>query len=247
MKNKKILVVGKNKQNVKHLMQDVKQLGFSLVKTKPEIVICLGGDGTYLYAERLYPGIPKLLIRDQSICYKCPHDDGCPLILEKLKKGQYTIEKHLKLEATLGKKKITCANDFMIRNQSVTQALRFSVFVNKKKLGSYIGDGVVIATPFGSTAYFYSITKRLFKTGIGLALNNTTTDIRFKILKETSRVSIVIDREKAEFAADNDKKIISLKQGDRITIKKASKPAQFIKVKTNLVEKLWKGRRKSLG
>src|SRR3989338_3115667 len=215
-----VLVIGKDSRTVRALERILVHSGFHLKKKSPDVIFCLGGDGTYLYAERFYPGIPKLLIRNKSICSKCPPSHHLPalaVILGKLKKGQYHIEKHMKLEARVGKKRLVCANDFMIRNKSLTQALRFTVFVNNKRLPPCIGDGLVTATPFGSTAYFYAITKKRFTHGIGLAFNNITTPLRYKILKDTDLVPIQIDREHAELAGDNNPHMIMLNPGDVVT------------------------------
>ncbi len=243
-----VLVIGKDSRAVKALERMLVSSRFRLKKKNPDMIFCLGGDGTYLYAERFYPGIPKLLIRNKSICSKCPsshHSPDLALILDKLKKSQYHLEKHIKLEARVGKKRLLCANDCMIRNKNLTQALRFTMYINDTRLPSCIGDGVVIATPFGSTAYFSAITKKHFTKGMGLAFNNITTPLRHKLLKDSDVVTIQIDREQAELAGDNNPQVILLKPGDVVTIKKAHETAQFITIKTNLVEKLFAGRRKS--
>ena len=131
-----------------------------------------------------------------------------------------------------------------------TQALRYTVAINGKQIdGTLIGDGIVAATPFGSTAYFYSVTRKKFVRGIGLAFNNTTIHLPPQVLPETARITITIIRNDAEFAADNNPAVLIVHPGDTITITKAHHPAKIIKLKIGwkgLIDKLFNNRRRSL-
>jgi len=66
----KLLLFGKNSEKIKSL---VEKFGFEIVTQNPDIIISFGGDGTLLSAEREYPGIKKLPIRDSQFCHKCHH------------------------------------------------------------------------------------------------------------------------------------------------------------------------------
>ena len=50
----------------KHYAKDIQ-----IVKSKPEFVLCYGGDGTLLFAERHYPTVPKVMIRHSRVCHHC--------------------------------------------------------------------------------------------------------------------------------------------------------------------------------
>jgi len=228
---KKVGIVGVNKQNIKNLALHLKEHGLKVVKTNPEFVISLGGDGTYLYSERLYPNVPKLMIRDSNICKKC-HVNTLFEIEDKLVSNDFVIKEYMKLEAKIGKKKLICANDFVMRNKVLTQAIRFEIFVDGKRLNKeMIGDGLVISTPFGSTAYYYSMCRKKFSKGIGIAFNNLTNNQKPVIINENSTIKIKLLRESAHFARDNDPKILSLKQGDEIIIKRSKEKAKIITMK----------------
>lgn len=199
-------------------------------ETKPDIVISLGGDGTLLMAERKYPGVPKLLIRNSNICNKCDWDSLSP-IMDRLKRKEYRIEEHTKLEAEAGGHKIACVNDFVVRNRTPIHAIRFLLSIDGKQLdGELIGDGAVVSTPFGSTAYYYSITKRKFDRGIGIAFNNLSNEIEHKLIGENSVIEIQITRGDATFSHDNDTNILILKTGDKIRIRKSHHVARIVKI-----------------
>lgn len=233
---KKVAVVGTNKENVADMKVTLIENGFSIVKTKPDAVISLGGDGTFLFAERTFPSVPKLLIRDSNICKKC-NVDLLTDVLHQLKSHEYDIEEHMKLSArVLRKNKVIasrdCANDFVLRNHYLPEAVRFSLRINGQIVeGELIGDGVVVSTPFGSTAYFYSITRRTFRKGIGIAFNNITKQRPPLVEKEKSIIRIKLLRKDADFASDNDPKIIRIKQGDEIEIRRGQKPVRIIRIR----------------
>ena len=91
-----------------------------------------------------------------------------------------------------------------------------------------IGDGVVVATPYGSTAYFHSITGKRFPKGIYMAFNNPTKTMKPVRIKD--KVKIKIKRENAMVFADNCRKIFMLRPGDEVIIKKSREKAMFVKV-----------------
>jgi len=223
----KFAIIGRNKKNISKLKKTLLKLGFAY-SAKPEFIISLGGDGTFLYSERIYPGVPKILIRDSNICNKCSNNEFDELFM-KIMLGNITIIEYYKLEATLNRKKYFAINDFIIRNKTPIHAIRFEVSYDDKTM-QLIGDGVVVASPFGSTGYYYSITKKKFDNGIGLAFNNVTTDIKHKILHENTIVKIKLIRHDAHFTVDNDKKIMTIKKGEIVSIKKSQKNAKIIRV-----------------
>ena len=49
------------------LEEKIKDCGFKYSEIKPDIVISLGGDGTYLRSERKWPGVPKIIVKYNSI------------------------------------------------------------------------------------------------------------------------------------------------------------------------------------
>ncbi len=229
---KKISIYGKNKENSKHLSLLLKKFDFVIEKTNPEIIISYGGDGTFLMAERIFPGVPKALVRDSKICNKC-HNHPIDRVFEMISKENYEIINFIKLKATVNNKEnLICTNDFVIRNKLPTHALRFKLWINDKQIDDeLIGDGLVISTVFGSTGYYYSITKESFTKGIGVAFNNIHKKIKHLIITELDKISVEIIRGDAVLVADNDPKIIELLEKDVINIEKSDQIVRIIQVK----------------
>jgi len=207
----------------------VKGYGLIYSEKKPEIVISLGGDGTYLMSERMWPGIPKLIVRQKSICKK-GEVEGLESALEKISNGKYKIVENIKLETKFRRKKVVCVNEFSIRNRYATSALRFFVWINDDRTEEVIGDGVVICTPFGSTGYYQSIGGKSFESGIGIGFNNPTKKMKNMVLPEDSIIKVKINRGDAVLTADNNPQVFIMSKGEVLTIKKSEDVARIVDI-----------------
>lgn len=200
----KVALFGKKSGEIKPL---VRSLGF-------ETVITYGGDGTLLSAESKFPSVPKLALRDNSICTKCAHHKD-KTVLKKLKENKLKLTEINKLEAVYKGKKLLAINDFVIRNALQMHAIRFKVNASEKLI---IGDGVVVATSFGSSSYFKSITRKTFTKGFGLAFNNTTEPLK-PIYFDQGTIKITIIRGPATLTFDNSPDTLELTESCEITFK----------------------------
>lgn len=213
-----VLLKGKNAKNIEGL---VKSLGLKIVTADPDIIISYGGDGTLLSAERNYPKIPKLPLRNSQFCHKCAnHEDE--VVLKKLSEGKLKLKEYEKLETTVLYKKFYALNDFVIRNFSPAHAIRF--MVNDKFL---IGDGIVICAPFGSSGYFKSITGQTFEDGFGVAFNNTTEKVNPLFLKDTDSVTFQLTRGKATLSFDNSPDIFTIDEESELIFKLSDQVAKI--------------------
>lgn len=237
---KRACVVARHVTSAPNAKRLLRRCGFILDEQKPDFVVTLGGDGTYLHAERQYPGVPKLLSRDSRLCIKCA-DMPLNESLKRIAQGRFDLLTIPKLQATVTHRAIHrrarrktstywCTNDFVVRNKHPTRALRFSVAYNGTKTGELVGDGVVIATPWGSSAYFYSIARRTFDSGFALAFSNSTKARAPVFLKHHEKIAVKVLRGPGEFACDNDPNVITLTEGDQVTVRQSTRVAQVISV-----------------
>lgn len=229
MKKLNILVSGRNKKNVSKVNTLIERFHYLEKSNKPDIIISLGGDGTYFYNERKFPNIPKLLVRDNSICRLCSLYDikDIFLILNKLNNREFEIIENIKLLCKFKNKKLQAVNDIVIRNKNQYEAIRFNLSINKKTYKNIIGDGIIVSTSFGSTGYYNSITKSKFTRGLGLALNNINENKTRLDIKENNIIKFKLLRGLSTISSDNDKKLITLKENNEAIIQK-SKDKAFI-------------------
>ncbi|MDI6806866.1 MAG: hypothetical protein QMD14_03600 [Candidatus Aenigmarchaeota archaeon] len=217
------------------LRETILKHGFKVVNREPEFVLSYGGDGTILFSERKYPSVPKLAIKDvktSKICRRCDiKSTDIRDVLKKVKLKKYKLLEEMKLEADFKNKKILALNEIQIHNKLPTRAIRFSLQVNGKMFKKLVGDGVIVATPFGSAAYYSSVGGKQFKSGIGIGFNNLyLRKIKSFVVPENSKIEVMIGRGPALLLADNYEKFVELKNGDIVKIKKAKEKAKFILV-----------------
>jgi NAD+ kinase len=221
-------VIAKEPEKGEALRDHVETFGFTHAPEDPDFIISYGGDGTFLFSEREYPGVPKLLVRDSKICHKC-HDEPVDAMLEHVRDESYRVESYTKLRALYKNESLTGLNDIIIRNIEPTRALRFELAVNNEQVnGELIGDGVVVASPFGATGYFRAITGATFDTGLGVAFNNTTVDMPPKYVGDDATIDVVVTRGDAHLAADNDECIFTVQTGETITVERSDASAHII-------------------
>ncbi len=117
-----------------------------------DFILSLGGDGTILSLAHQYPNIdaPILGINTGHLGFMADVqiDDLYPS-LEDLIKGAYTIEERLILEAA----SCFAVNDIVIHRSPNPSMIEISIHVGGLYLNTFEADGIIIATPTGSTAY----------------------------------------------------------------------------------------------
>jgi NAD kinase len=223
----KVLIFGKDKNKIYPL---VKKIGFEIVRKNPEIVLSYGGDGTFIKSEFEFPRISKVILKNSRICKNCSKFSN-EEVLKRIKQKKFIVKKLWKLEATVKNKTLRAINDVVVHNKNPRHGVRYEIYIDGKKLGNeIIGDGVVVATSFGSTAYYRSITGSFFETGIGLAFNNSTEPFNHVVLKESREIRLKVIRGPAIVYADNQIEIVNIDKGDEVFIKKSSKIAKILSV-----------------
>ena len=141
------------------------------------------------------------------------------------------IKTKIKLETVFKNKKLIGLNEIQIHTKLPIQAIRFSLSVDGRIFPDLIGDGAVVATPFGSTGYYKSTGGKRFQKGIGISFNNLhNKKIRSIVVPERSIIEVELNRGPAWILADNNEEIIELENNDISIIRKSKSVANFIHV-----------------
>lgn len=216
-------------RNLNDLIPLLDAYDVELVKDDPQLVISYGGDGALLGAERDYPGVLKCPIRDSRSTPKCPEHTE-EKILAKLFNNELKETPLTKVSAELeGQPACTGLNDVVINRLIISSALRYRIWLDDQLYAhQVVGDGLVVATPFGSTGYYRSITHSLFHLGLGLAFNNSTEPVNHLVIEDHREIKVEILRGPAVLVADNDPVEREVAKGSVIKIARAAGNARII-------------------
>ena len=125
-----------------------------------DLLLTLGGDGTLLRAARFLAGrqVPVLGINLGRVGFlTCCATEDMVRALERVVAGEHRIERRMALETYTqhgaGQPPWRALNDVVLHKGGFARVVRLSVTVNEEMIAAYAADGIVIATPTGSTAY----------------------------------------------------------------------------------------------
>jgi len=125
-----------------------------------DFLITVGGDGTLISTARksLPYEIPILGVHAGRLGFLSDVNlDAFDKFIEDMINGRYRIDERAVLEATLNKgvaeEKRYAFNDVVLTRSAVPQMIHIETLVDSKPFNTYYGDGVIVSTPTGSTAY----------------------------------------------------------------------------------------------
>lgn len=209
-----------------------------------DVLICLGGDGTILHASKLVAGkdIPILGVNIGTLGFMAELEAIDLHLLRNLCAGQYTTEERMMLEVNVdsgGKTIFTdyALNDAVVTKGAVARVLQMNVCCNGSEVMSVSGDGVILCTPTGSTAYSLSAggpiveptAKNILITPICAHGQNFSC-----FVTESSRIITVsvdkIGRRNAFLSVDGGR-AFRLECGNTVTVRRAERTTKLVKLK----------------
>lgn len=134
-----------------------------LKKQKPELVISIGGDGTFLKSAHtaVHYDVPIFGFNLGNLGFLAELEKQELELIDNLFTGAYTIDERLILDVGIfGPEKklshMTAINEVVIHRNQVPRLLDITLFSDNRKVTEYRADGIIIATPTGSTGYAIS-------------------------------------------------------------------------------------------
>lgn len=143
-----------------------KDLRFSRLERElpnAEMVICFGGDGTILHMAKAATrkGIPILGVNIGTMGFMAELESSELDKLAYIARGEYTLDSRMMLDVTVQRDRDIifhdiCLNDVVVTKGAVARIVHLSVKCDGVRAMESGGDGVIISTPTGSTAYSFS-------------------------------------------------------------------------------------------
>ncbi|MBR7184641.1 MAG: NAD(+)/NADH kinase [Clostridia bacterium] len=162
-----IVLSGQTRERVQRLLQNRRGVRFvpsSMLCRGTDLLIVLGGDGSILEAARnaAPEGVPIVGINLGRLGYMAEIEMDELHLLDRIVRDQYQIDERsmLKVEILRGGKEVAATahalNDAVITNGSVARLVDLELREGGTILSTYRADGLIFATPTGSTAYSMS-------------------------------------------------------------------------------------------
>ncbi|HUS17404.1 MAG TPA: NAD(+)/NADH kinase [Chloroflexia bacterium] len=207
-----------------------------------DLIFALGGDGTILRASRLAAPlhVPLLGINLGRVGFLSEFGpevmaERIPLVLE----GHYWVERRSMLHAELWREgerlhSFDALNDVVASRASLSRVVDCTLMVNGQKVTTYVADGVILATPTGSTAYSMAaggpILHPELRAIIVTPIAPYLTIIRSLILPDDSQVELDISTDDTAFLTVDGQQHVPLATGDAIRITTSPTPALFARL-----------------
>ncbi len=197
-----------------------------------DFIVALGGDGTLIsVARRAYKfDKPILGINAGNLGFLTDiYPDNVEEFLDNFLKGNYRIDERMVIEIEFKAKKLYAFNDVVISKDVISSMINVRVDTNESFLNTYRGDGLIISTPTGSTAYnlsaggpvVYPLTESFILTPI---CPHSLTQ-RPLILPSNFILEISVNEQVSKLILDG-QEIYTL--NDKIIVKKAKRNAKLI-------------------
>lgn len=147
----------------RQLVESLQGRGVSIVGSGADLVISLGGDGTVLRAARIAheADAPLLAVNLGTLGYLTEVDAAeAGVAVDRILSGDFEIEDRMMLDCAThsadGEERFVGLNEVLVERSSRHRMVRLEVKVGGERLATFNADGVIVATPTGSTAYALS-------------------------------------------------------------------------------------------
>jgi NAD+ kinase len=207
--------------------------------TAGDMLISLGGDGTILNLARQVAekGTPILGVNLGKLGFLAEVSiDDLEACLSEVLKGDYFVVERMMLQATTtkGTRIYSALNDIVVDKFGTSRVLDLETFVNGEYLATFTGDGVIVSTPTGSTAYALSnggpiVTPHNKSITISPICPHTLT-ARPVIVPDDSiiRIKVASAQSKVHLTADGQDEVL-LRTPTEIRVKKSPHIARLVK------------------
>jgi len=208
-----------------------------------DLMICFGGDGTILHAARdaTLHDVPVLGVNMGSVGFMAELERGDLSQLSALVQGTYTIQERMMLDVRVfrGNKLLsqdTALNDAVISKGSVARVAEMEVLADGVQVTAVTGDGVIVATPTGSTAYSMSAGGPIVEPASQLIIVTPVCahqlSARAMVLSPERTIAVQLPRgnHKYLYLSVDGGKAVRLSGGDRVEIRRAERSTKLVQL-----------------
>lgn len=202
------------------------------------LVVSIGGDGTMLSTvQTVYPApVPVIGVNAGHLGYLSELEpEGLVAALPRLVAGDFTVSERMMLTVEVvteaGAEIHFALNEAVLERVRAGHTIRLDVAFNGIPFTSYAADGVIVATPTGTTAYSFSARGPIASPAMRcLVLTPLSPHMLFDrslLLAEHERIDLVVDGEAGAGLTVDGRDLGILRAGDRVTCSAAPEPIRL--------------------
>ena len=206
-------------------------------------LVCFGGDGTILHAAKDASSfnVPILGVNLGSVGFMAELEQGEMDKLKRLVTGEYTLESRMLLDVRVVRDGRTlfrsvALNDAVVTKGAVARIIDLQVFGDKILISNIYGDGVIMATPTGSTAYSLSaggpIVEPTAENIIMTPISAHTLQSKAMVLDKNRRIEVTVPKSsrKTAYLSVDGGKAFKLISGDTVEISRSRRSLVLVKL-----------------
>jgi len=202
-----------------------------------DLAVSLGGDGTMLRTVDLVAakGVAVLGVNVGQLGYLT---DVEPAELfhafERVFSGQHRIEERMLLDVRVSDGSHTLAlNECVVERTPTGRTVRLRVLLNGEFFTNYAADGVIVATPTGSTAYSFSargpIVDPVYRAMVVTPVSPHMLFDRSMVLAPDATVRLELDHDRPAIVSVDGRHVAELSEGQWVACTAASQPARLVR------------------
>lgn len=201
----------------------------------PDVLLAVGGDGTMLGAVRnaIAWDVPVLGFNLGTLGFLASVEpDEMEMVVDRLVGGDYEVDERTTVEASIDGVSEVGINDVVVEKVDSTRLVSLDVVIDGAPFVTYRADGLIVATPTGSTAYSFSAGGPLTDPRVpALVMTPVAAHSLFDrpmVLPETSTVEVTVSSDRAVKVNVDKSDLGELGEGQAVRIRRGDRPAKFI-------------------
>ena len=195
---------------------------------RPDALVALGGDGLMMRMGRAHPGVPILGINFGAVGFLAMAERSqWRDVMDALADGNFRYQDGptLRVEVKRADEHLasgTAINDVVIR--SGLRMIETEVYVDQRYVNTYPGDGMIVATPQGSTAYCMAAGGPILIAGVhGFALTPLSPHSPIRstfVVPEESLIEMLVANDRRASLILDGEELVEIEQGDLICVRR---------------------------
>ena len=205
-----------------------------------DLIVSLGGDGTMLRSAELAveEEVPVLGINLGTLGYLTEIEpNGVRMALKRFLSGSYSVEERMRMQAITHRSEdktaeLSALNEVVIEKSEPGHTVRLDVELDGRPFTSWVADGLILATPTGSTAYSFSVRGPIVdpehRAVIMAPVAPHMLFDRSMVLRPNCEVKVRVGGDRAAGLSVDGRQQEFLQPGDSVVCLAAKRPSRFV-------------------